>query len=349
MSKYTIIHGQLCELPEDELMHWKYIKREKVNGKWKYYYDLGETQKKAYEQAKNAYDTRKAQVQSAYKKNLPVAGGMKSDGNVAAARYYNSDSHHKSASYDKLKKNLDETKAAYDKTPLAKREARAEKTKQNVNKVKSWAKDKLGYDEKQAMETAKTKSTIAKNEALDVEAKNSKWKIKYTDFDPYTGEASGKPGYDKVEELADWQTNYYKELAKEAEDKYIDAIEEYKKTPLAKVEKMQKRIETAKDKFGFDEYERFKDVENRKKDAEARRDALKKLSDTLKNRYGAGDAGTMKAYNEYVKADKDCGDISREYNEIYGDFITTPYGHLYNLDFSKPTNSRNSINKRNKR
>lgn len=23
----------------DELYHWKYIKREKVNGKWKYYYD----------------------------------------------------------------------------------------------------------------------------------------------------------------------------------------------------------------------------------------------------------------------------------------------------------------------
>ena len=34
MSKYTIIHGQLCELPEDELMHWKYIKRERKNGRW---------------------------------------------------------------------------------------------------------------------------------------------------------------------------------------------------------------------------------------------------------------------------------------------------------------------------
>lgn len=25
--------------PDDELMHFKYIKREKVNGKWRYYYD----------------------------------------------------------------------------------------------------------------------------------------------------------------------------------------------------------------------------------------------------------------------------------------------------------------------
>lgn len=26
-------------IPENELQHWKYIKREKVNGKWRYYYD----------------------------------------------------------------------------------------------------------------------------------------------------------------------------------------------------------------------------------------------------------------------------------------------------------------------
>lgn len=265
MSKYTIVDGQMYEIPDDELMHWKYIKREKKNGKWVYTYDNGQAQKKAYEQAKKNYDTRKSQVQSAYKKKLPVVGGLKSDGNVAAARNYNTDSASKrGTTLYNLEKKMNEAKAAYDKTPLAKREARAEKTKQNVNKVKNWAKDKLGYDEKQAMETAKTKATIAKNEAIDTESKNNKWKIKYTNFDPYTGEATKKPGYDKVEELADWQTNYYKELAKEAEDKYIDAIEAYKKTPLAKVEKMKDRIESAKnyvqDRLGFDEKEAYEKV-----------------------------------------------------------------------------------------
>lgn len=39
MSKYIIMHGQLVELTDDELMHWKYIKREKKNGRWVYYYD----------------------------------------------------------------------------------------------------------------------------------------------------------------------------------------------------------------------------------------------------------------------------------------------------------------------
>ena len=32
-------HSSINEMSEDELMHWKYIKREKIKGKWKYYYD----------------------------------------------------------------------------------------------------------------------------------------------------------------------------------------------------------------------------------------------------------------------------------------------------------------------
>lgn len=27
MSKYTIINGQMYEIPDDELMHWKYVYR----------------------------------------------------------------------------------------------------------------------------------------------------------------------------------------------------------------------------------------------------------------------------------------------------------------------------------
>ena len=28
----------------NELKHWKYIKKEKVNGKWRYYYNVGDMQ-----------------------------------------------------------------------------------------------------------------------------------------------------------------------------------------------------------------------------------------------------------------------------------------------------------------
>lgn len=34
-----IHHSAVNESSEDELMHWKYIKKEKIKGKWKYYYD----------------------------------------------------------------------------------------------------------------------------------------------------------------------------------------------------------------------------------------------------------------------------------------------------------------------
>ena len=234
MSNYILVHGQLRELSDNELMHWKYIKREKLaNGKYKYYYDLGETQKKNYEQAKANYTNNRNQHESAWRnKKTPNAEGLnKADSFVP---YWGN----KEKEYD-LKTKMDKAKAEYDKTPLGKREARAEETKHKIQQVKNWAKDKLGYDEKQAVESARVNAVVKKNEADDIEAKNSQWKLKYTDFDPYTGEASKKPGYDEVEEMADWQDNYYKEMAKEAEDEYIDAIDSYMKTPLGKLDKIR--------------------------------------------------------------------------------------------------------------
>lgn len=235
MSNYILIHGQFHEIPDDALMHWKYIKREKVNGKWKYFYDIGQNEKKKYEQAKKNYYGKVNQIKSVNAKNR---NGI----DVGSDGYSVANTKKKHALKDALKTAEYEYKA----TPLYKREVRSEKAKESVSKVKNWAKDKLGYDEKQAMETAKVNATVKKNKAIDVEGKNNKWKIKYTNFDPYTGEATKKPGYDKVEELADWQTKYYKDLAKEAEDKYIDAIESYKKTPLAKIEKMKDHIDSVK-------------------------------------------------------------------------------------------------------
>ena len=38
MSKDVISHGQLRELSDEELMHFKYVHKEKKNGKWVYYY-----------------------------------------------------------------------------------------------------------------------------------------------------------------------------------------------------------------------------------------------------------------------------------------------------------------------
>lgn len=35
-----LMHGE-TNVTDDELMHWKYVKKEKINGKWRYWYDWG--------------------------------------------------------------------------------------------------------------------------------------------------------------------------------------------------------------------------------------------------------------------------------------------------------------------
>lgn len=55
LSNYIISpDGKLYHASDDYLQHWKYIKREKVNGKWKYYYhdDKVDKTKREYNSAK---------------------------------------------------------------------------------------------------------------------------------------------------------------------------------------------------------------------------------------------------------------------------------------------------------
>lgn len=71
MSNYIIHDGVLCR--EDELCHYKYIKREKVGGRWKYYYkdtkldaakanlDKLSAEERAH---RKTYDTAKANILS---------------------------------------------------------------------------------------------------------------------------------------------------------------------------------------------------------------------------------------------------------------------------------------------
>ena len=46
MAKYIFTRGSFRQLDDDELMHWKYLKKKKLpNGKWRYYYDLDSLKK----------------------------------------------------------------------------------------------------------------------------------------------------------------------------------------------------------------------------------------------------------------------------------------------------------------
>ena len=70
MSNYVIIHGRLHETSDDELIHWKYVKRVKKNGRWVYYYDQSELdamrEKIAETERKTFLDTRGASPTSGH-------------------------------------------------------------------------------------------------------------------------------------------------------------------------------------------------------------------------------------------------------------------------------------------
>lgn len=59
INNYVLIHGQVVEVSDDVLMHWKYIKKEKRNGRWVYYYDQKAADRADYEIAKRYQSAEK--------------------------------------------------------------------------------------------------------------------------------------------------------------------------------------------------------------------------------------------------------------------------------------------------
>lgn len=67
-------HSSIDETSDDELMHWKYVKKEKVKGKWKYYYD---------------YKSLKKDVKSTLKKIGTKSNKLVSSGKKTLSKYVN--------------------------------------------------------------------------------------------------------------------------------------------------------------------------------------------------------------------------------------------------------------------
>lgn len=167
MSK-TYVAVQRSGQKQNELTHWKYIKREKKNGKWRYYYDrdslkadvkdkLGYDEKERFEKANEAYEKAGKDMQSKYDKaaryNHTIVTNAEKNGQYDD-RYRVILSEHDIEYRDKLYKSADDamkrvdhygeiaSKAAiaYIKTPLYK----IEKVKKVLDKGSDWLKKKLG-------------------------------------------------------------------------------------------------------------------------------------------------------------------------------------------------------------
>lgn len=67
MPKYILTRKSLQKIEDDELMHWKYIKRKMVKGKWKYWYDLDSLKKDVKSTVSTVADKTRKMVSSGQK------------------------------------------------------------------------------------------------------------------------------------------------------------------------------------------------------------------------------------------------------------------------------------------
>lgn len=115
---------------DDELMHWKYIKRVRKNGKWRYYYDtksaLGITQRNRANARANEYNR--------YQKNLE--GYRKLQGTSGQVKWYSSEKERDLTRRTAIKGKLAaQAYSDYMKTPLGKLERVSDNIKKGRKKV----------------------------------------------------------------------------------------------------------------------------------------------------------------------------------------------------------------------
>lgn len=166
----------------NELKHWKYIKKEKVNGKWRYYYNVGDMQEdmqKAKEQAKEQLGLNAKQEMQNSKSYLDKSKAQESS---AKSKYDASrkDLLNAKNRYDaaKAKNDLEKynLKSAFKIMTGDKQEAAR---RSNLNKEENYAKAQ--YDKAKSTEKARkneyTKSKISTSYAKkDYEKSVKKYK-----------------------------------------------------------------------------------------------------------------------------------------------------------------------------
>lgn len=117
-------------LRDDELMHWKYIKREKINGKWRYYYDIGQRAKSDYKEAERNYNRtsenwdRLSKITNKLGAKALANPNNESKSKARVASKASTDAYER---YLKAVDKLQETKTSYMSSPLYKLEQMGDK------------------------------------------------------------------------------------------------------------------------------------------------------------------------------------------------------------------------------
>lgn len=305
MSKYVIIHGQLRELSDDELMHWKYIKRERKNGKWVYTYDLKQQVKDKIgitaKENMNKYKTQYNQQNERIKENAhqaEIRKWMKED-NAKNLKKHS----------ENLKKSTDKLNAAK-KTQTRNEELwiRARDKVENPGKVSQprWNKI-LSNDDKTLGNKNLADEAVKKAES---EKNTNEHHVWFYDFFYNENDEAYKKANSAV--IEDIKSRGY------AGTKYLEARNEYLNTPLGKLEtasnNAKKRIESGKDyvhelvtnERGKKAREEMKSAQFDLRNALAKEDSHRKkyeevLTKTRNQEYFNKDTGNTAMVNEWKK------------------------------------------------
>jgi hypothetical protein len=155
MSEYIIVNGELRHA--DELKHYKYIKKKKVKGKWRYYYDVKDAL--GYDERENFYKTAGEWIKyeskyNAAKKSVESAEASKrplNNSDVIAYEYGK-----------KLKNQAIDARTAFKKTPLGKLKQLEVNTTYPSRRVKRYLKKVGGNTSKQINKAKKWLSKLFK-------------------------------------------------------------------------------------------------------------------------------------------------------------------------------------------
>lgn len=151
MSKYMILPRDRdirhIDLDEGELCHWKYIKREKLpNGKWRYYYDYGQSQladynwhKKQYDSASARYDKSSDAMMNFYKNSK--SNSMDPKTWIKTAKKYSSEAAKDRELYESWQKKYAEANSELMKTPVGKMYKFNRTVKSGAERVKWFFED----------------------------------------------------------------------------------------------------------------------------------------------------------------------------------------------------------------
>jgi hypothetical protein len=258
----------MVPVSDDVLMHWKYIKRVKKNGKWKYYYDtdqlkkdfqnsklgnaIGYDEEKRKNAAEKKYNTaadamRKARDEKkAAQNNLEKKMGEIKENFVSSEdprvanenqQYINAAEKQKKTakaltkSYEKLEK----ANADYDKTLLSKTRVAQEKGKafiESIGKKVESAKDKAGVDEKERLKNA------AANRATSESEREVNFQKYVTSYDEYHNAEHPQLKQEAKRRLDVYENSYESSRNKvsTARSEYEQALNEYINTPIGKIE-----------------------------------------------------------------------------------------------------------------